>query len=309
MLYLKIILIFFVFFFQNLKAYKVEIIAKVNEEIITNIDLKQEINYLNFLNPKLQEIKDENKINQIAKSSIIREKIKNKELKALMNNKENNKISKEIEENFIKRKGFANKAQFKKKLNSLNLDYNFVIEKLKIEAMWNQLIFEKYRKQVKINEEYLKDRLEALIENREKKYEYYVYEILFDIEKVEELEKKYNEIINSININNFSNTANIYSISNTANFGGEIGWVKETQFSKEILNEIKSLKNKELSKPLRTPAGYLIIMYDKKKSIKEFFDKKKELDYLKKFENNRQLNQFSLIYFKRLKKNSVIYEY
>ena len=76
-----------------------------------------------------------------------------------------------------------------KKLNSLNLDYNFVIEKLKIEAMWNQLIFEKYRKQVKINEEYLKDRLEALIENREKKYEYYVYEILFDIEKVEELEK------------------------------------------------------------------------------------------------------------------------
>ena len=78
MLYLKIILIFFVFFFQNLKAYKVEIIAKVNEEIITNIDLKKEINYLNFLNPKLQEIKDENKINQIAKSSIIREKIKNK---------------------------------------------------------------------------------------------------------------------------------------------------------------------------------------------------------------------------------------
>ena len=165
MLYLKIILIFFVFFFQNLKAYKVEIIAKVNEEIITNIDLKQEINYLNFLNPKLQEIKDENKINQIAKSSIIREKIKNKELKALMNNKENNKISKEIEENFIKGKDLLTKLSLKK-LNSLNLDYNFVIEKLKIEAMWNQLIFEKYRKQVKINEEYLKDRLEALIENR-----------------------------------------------------------------------------------------------------------------------------------------------
>ena len=69
------------FFFQNLKAYKVEIIAKVNEEIITNIDLKQEINYLNFLNPKLQEIKDENKINQIAKSSIIREKLRIRSLK------------------------------------------------------------------------------------------------------------------------------------------------------------------------------------------------------------------------------------
>ena len=76
---------------------------------------------------------------------------------------------------------------------------------------------------------------------------------------------------------------------------------KKTQFSKEILNEIKSLKNKELSKPLRTPAGYLIIMYDKKKVLKNSLIKK-ELDYLKKFENNRQLNQFSLIYFKDLKK-------
>lgn len=50
-------------------------------------------------------------------------------------------------------------------------------------------------------------------------------------------------------------------------------------------------------------------MFDKKKDLEELFDKKKELENLKKYERNRQLNQYSLIYYKRLKKNSTIYEY
>ena len=165
--------------------------------------------------------------------------------------------------------------------------------------------FPKFRNQVKINNEYLK-KIENFIKNKERKFEFYLYEILFDVEKVNDLDKEYNKIISTINKENFNIAANEHSISNSSKFGGEIGWVKETQLSNDIFNIVKNLNTNEISKPFRTPGGYLILMFDKKKDLEKLFDKKKELENLKKYERNRQLNQYSLIYYKRLKKNSTI---
>lgn len=309
MLRVKIIVLLLIFFISNTFASKVEIIAKVDEKIITNVDVVNEIKYLNFLNPKLLKIDDKNKINEIAKSSLIREIIKENELKKIIKNNNDENLLNDIENNFLARKGYKNKSQFIKNLKSNNLDYEFVVQKLKIEALWNQLIFQKFRNQVKINNEYLKKKIENFIKNKDRKFEFYLYEILFDVEKVNDLDKEYNKIISTINKENFNIAANEHSISNSSKFGGEIGWVKETQLSNDIFNIVKNLNTNEISKPFRTPGGYLILMFDKKKDLEELFDKKKELENLKKYERNRQLNQYSLIYYKRLKKNSTIYEY
>ena len=105
------------------------------------------------------------------------------------------------------------------------------------------------------------------------------------------------------------NTANIYSISDNSNFGGEIGWIKETQVSEKILEKIKKINENEISEYIETPNGYLILKYSKKKPVIEKFDEEKNYKLLKQYEMNRQLNQFSLIHYKKLKKNTIIYEY
>ena len=49
-------------------------------------------------------------------------------------------------------------------------------------------------------------------------------------------------------------------------------------------------------------------MLNDKREIKEKLDLKKEIKQQINFEKNRQLNQFSLNYYKKLKKNINIYE-
>ena len=123
------------------------------------------------------------------------------------------------------------------------------------------------------------------------------------------LKKKNNEIKKKIIENGFKTAANIYSISGTSKFGGRIGLMNEKQLSKRILKEIKSIKVGEITKTIDVPSGFLILKLEDK--IVESFEKdlKKELENLVRFETDRQLNQFSIVYYNKLKLNSkIIYE-
>ena len=77
---LKIIIYFFsIFIIINSANSKIEIKYKVDNEIITNIDILNEKNYLIFLRPNLKNL-TEGEILKISKNSLIREFIKKKEL-------------------------------------------------------------------------------------------------------------------------------------------------------------------------------------------------------------------------------------
>ena len=131
-------------------------------------------------------------------------------------------------------------------------------------------------------------------------------EILFSIENKEDFEMKNIEIRKKIKENGFKTAANIYSISDTAKFGGRIGFVDEGQLSKNILYQIKSIKLGEITNTINVPSGHLILKLDEV-VIEEFKkDLKKELDNLIRFETDRQLNQYSIIYFNKIKLNSKI---
>ena len=145
--------------------------------------------------------------------------------------------------------------------------------------------------------------------SKNKKYEYNISEILFEIENNENLNNKYKLITRYINLNNFKTAASRFSISNSSIKGGEIGWVKETLLSSEINSILKNLKINEPSKPIKYPNGYLILNINDKREMKQVIDINKELDDMVNFETNKQLNQFSLLYYKKLKQNTVINEY
>ena len=303
-------LIFFLFFNFNTNLYGnlIEIKVKINDQIITNVDIKNEKNYLFFLNPKLSDL-DENRINNIAKESLITEIIKKNELKKFYDTNFNNNLLNTVEQNFLKRQNIKSKNEFLKMLESKNLDYDTIKEKIYIEALWNQFIYQKYSNNIVLNKEELKKNILEKINNEKKRFSYNLSEIVFTESISESFDQKVIKINESIKKVGFENTANIYSISNTSSTGGLIGWINELQISKKISEKIKKLNINEISEPIKLQNGYILIKLNDKKEFKQEIKINDQLNRLIKNETNRQLNNFSTIYYKRLKKNIDIYEY
>ena len=308
---IKVFLIIFIFNFLFLSnnilnaSSNFYIVAKVDNEIITNVDIINEINYLTALNNDLKNI-DKNSLVNLAKSSLIREKIKKNEINKNSSNKVDDKILKNLIENYYKRINLKNLNEFEKYLSTYNINLNDVREKIKIEILWNQIVFFKYNNLLNINIDELKKKIDKNKNKNNEVTKYLLSEILFSINSEENFEKKDNEIKKKIMENGFKTAANIYSISSTAKFGGRIGLMNEKQLSPKILKEIKQIKVGEITNTLDVPSGFLILKLEDK--IVEKFEKdlKKELENLVRFETDRQLNQFSIIYFNKLKLNSKI---
>ena len=281
-----------------------KIIVKVDNEIITSVDINNEVKYLKALNPNLSKL-DKNKIYQIAKSSLVREKIKLIEISKIAENKISEVYLENIIKNIYSSIGLNNKKEFIKYLNNFSIDIEEVENKLSNEALWNQLIYRNYYTKVKIDEKKIRDEIKSI--NNEI-YSYLLYEILFNSDDKSETEKLYNQIELSIKKNGFENTASIFSISESAKTGGKLGWIEEGSMSKKIVSEISQLKNDEYTKPILIPGGFLILSVKNKKKIQKNLDIEQEVKLKIKSIQNQQLNQFSNIYFNKIKKNVSINE-
>ena len=168
--------------------------------------------------------------------------------------------------------------------------------------MWNQLIFNKFKQNVKIDRELIKNELS----NNSKQKEFLLSEILFNINENEKIDKKIDLLEKEIKDKGFSQAALIYSISDTASKGGQLGWVKETIISSKIKKNIKKIKIGNYSKPIVVPGGFLILSIEDIREVENDFDLNTEINKIIKEKTNEQLNQFSNIYFKKIKKNVAI---
>ena len=288
-----------------LATENVKIILKVDDEIITNIDIQNEYNYLIALNNDFKKVKKEKAL-LIAKESLIKEKIKKKEIEKYFDLNEENVFLKNIIKSFYKSLGLNSENEFKKYIEKYGLTYRDVKKKIKIETIWNDLIYNKYNEQVKID---LKKLRKSILKQKENQNSYFLSEILFKNKANEDVNKKYESIKKSIESVGFKNSASIYSISDTSKLGGKIGWVNENQLSKEIIKKIEKLKINEYSKPINIGGGYLILKVNDVKKIKNNnLDIDKELKNLENYERNKQLNKMSNIFFSKIKNNTIINE-
>ena len=303
----RYIIILFIILFPDTLFGEIQIKYKIDDQIITNVDILNEKNYLIFLRPNLKNISNKD-ILKISENSLIKEIIKKKELDKIFKKNDNSKFVNEVKKNLLAFKKVKNESELKKLIETNNISYEEVIEKIKYESLWNEFIYKKYSSYVKIDEAVLKKKLKTKM-LKTKKYEYNLSEILFEVEQKENLKNKYKKISDYINFNDFKAAAARYSISDSSNKGGEIGWVKETLLSNEINNILSKMNENEISNPIKYPNGYLILKINKKKIIKQVINIDKELENLIRFETNKQLNQFSLLLFKKLKQNTVINEY
>ena len=116
-------------------------------------------------------------------------------------------------------------------------------------------------------------------------------------------------MIDFINNYGFEAAASKYSISDTSTNGGKIGWIKNNNLNEKLKKQISNLNEGQISKPIKIPNGNLLIKLNKKKELKSKIDLDLEIKKQINFEQNRQLNSFSLNFYKKIKQNSTINEY
>ena len=298
----KFFVILFIFIaIGHAQSIEVKIIHNIENEVITNIDIKNEFKYLVALNNSLKEL-DKEKILSISNESIIREKIKKNEIsKNFKEIKLNDDYIDILLKNIYTRLNLNSINEFKLYLKDYELTLNKIKTKITIDALWNELIMQKYNSKITINEAKIK---KAILKNSKiQSKEYQLSEIIFEVKNKEEIERKYNEVIKSINEIGFENSAATYSFSESAKIGGDIGWVNENSLNDNIKRNINKLQIEEITKPIILSNGILILKLMNTKNIETNIDLENEFKKAINYERNRQLNQYSKIYYNKIKKN------
>jgi len=287
--------------FGVVKAIESKIIHNIGNEIITNIDIKREFKYLVALNNSLKELSKE-KILNISNESIIREKIKKIEiLKNFKEIKLDDSYYDVLIKNIYSRLNIRSINEFELYLKDYDLTINDIKTKITIDALWNELIIQKYKAQISINENEI--RKDILMNSKIQSKEYQLSEIIFEVQNKEEIEKRYKEVVKSINEIGFENTAATYSFSESAKIGGDIGWINENSLNDNIKTNINSLEVGGVTKPIVLSNGILILKLVNTKNLDTTIDIENELKKAINYERNRQLNQYSKIYYNKIKKN------
>ena len=305
----KFILFLFLLLIISFKSSTAEnfyIVYKVNNEIITNSDIEKEYRYLVSLNNQLKNL-EKQKIIELSKESALREKIKKIELAKYFDLKTINIDIDNYLENFYRNLNIKNKKEFEEYLQSNNISLNYVQKKIEIEILWNQLIYDRYIGQINIDTNQLKEKVKKLISTKKQK-KYSLSEILFDIENNSNFEKKLENINQSISEIGFKNTANIYSISDSSKFGGKIGWIEEQKLSTKILEQLKALEVGQYTSPVQVGSSFLILKIEEIKYENAIINEDEELNKMIQFETSKQLDQFSKIFYEKIKINSFINE-
>ena len=299
-----IILILNMIALQNVQS-EIFIVAKVNEEVITNLDIDFEKRYLISLNPNLKKL-DKNRISEYAKDSLINERIKKKEIEKWFKIVSNETLLSKVIADIYSSIGISSLSEFESYLLQNNVDIERVKEKISIEIAWNNLIVKIYENEIEIDQNAMSKELEKFDEKEVDNF--LLSEIVFTINEKKELESKYEEIEKSINEIGFGETARIYSLSDSKKSGGNLGWIYKNQLSEEIKDKLNDLNIGDFTKPIVASGGFLILKLENIKSEKIKIDRDTQLKKMIEFEKERQFTKFSTLYYKRIFNNAEINE-
>ena len=303
---------FKIFFFLSIfilplktSSGEVFIVAEVNQEVITNIDLNFEERYLKSLNPNLQKL-DQACVTEYAKNSLINEKIKKIEIEKRFEIIPNQTLLSRVIGNIYSGIGISSLSEFENYLSKNNVDIERVKEKISIEIAWNDLIIKTFSDEIEIDQNSLRKQLEKF--EKEKVDNLLLSEIIFTINNKNEFQSKYDEIKKSINDIGFEETARIYSLSDSKKSGGNLGWIYKNQLSKEIKEGLDEIQIGNFTKPIITSGGFLILKLNDIKSENIEIDKDVQLNKMIEFERERQFKTFSTLYYKRIYNSAEINE-
>lgn len=298
---LKVLIILIYFIASQAYALENKIILKVDNDIITSLDIFEEIKTLKFFNENLNQISNE-EIYKIGLESLLNHKIKKNEV--LVNfgnlNLKNEDYLKALIENTYKKKGYKNLREFKDILNNKGINFNYYEEKIKTNILWGQIVYSKYSNKIIVDEN---DLLEKIKNQKNLNRSFNLSEIVFQIENINELDTKYQLIKSDIEKIGFENSILKYSQNISSDNNGQLGWVDEKFINKNIQDQLDNIAIGAITKPIRIPSGFLILKKNDVKTIEQEIDIEEELKKLVNYERDKLLNNYSNIYFNKVKNN------
>tara|TARA_Y100000816_G_scaffold251719_1_gene202338 strand:- start:1951 stop:2895 length:945 start_codon:yes stop_codon:yes gene_type:complete len=303
---ISLAIILTIFKIQHSSGLENRILFKIDNEIITSIDIYEEIKFLKTFNPEVNSLNDA-ELFEISKNSIIKDKIKKVEI---LNFVQDLKVDDKFFLRLIKmkypKKNINSIKNFENYLKDNDLNIDIIREKFTIELIWNDIIYQKFGAKIVIDEDKIKEEILQNPQNETQK-ELLLSEIIFDVANRVEFKDKYEKILSDIEKVGFKKAALIHSNSDTASSGGVIGWVKEENLNKNLKNIISKLQLGQFSKPIRTSSGFIIVQLNDKKEYQTKLNLDKKIEEIIRFKRNEQLNQFSSMYLNKVKKNYTIY--
>ena len=296
---------FLIFYFVSNIAYanyETSIVVKVDNEIITNFEIKNKI--LSNLLLSGKEINQKN-INGLKKKSLdelIQTKIKIIEL-----SKYNISIDRFQIDQYLKSISSNNVQNLKDKFKNLNLDFALFEKYVEIELMWQKYIYQIYSKKIDIDTNQVKDELKELIKKNQNILEYNLSEIEVTINNNENIKKKIDDIKNKIIKDGFETAAQNHSFSDTSSNKGYLGWISSKELSKNIFEVIRNLKIGEISSPIRRQNTILFLKVNniRSKKVKELDLQKLELNIINR-KKNELFNLYSKSHLSKIRNNTLV---
>ena len=287
---------------QNLfAAIENKIVLKVENQIITNFEVKNKI--LTLLVISNQEI-NQNNINNLKKDV----------LNLLINNKiKKIEISKyNIKQDNVKTEAYINSiytdvSDLKKKFSENNLDYQLFFDEITVELMWQELIYKIYSKKIDINKKLIESEIKDYIKNASLIEEFRISEIEIPFSNKEELEIKTLNIEKEIKAMGFEQTALKYNnkYSNSSNI--DLGWVSSSALAPEIYERLSEINVGEITQPIIGQNNIMILkLSDKRVAKKENVDTTKLTEEFFNKKRNDQFRLYSKSHLSKLKNNSLI---
>ena len=287
-------ILIFLFFNNSANAkFQNNIIVKIENEIITNFEIKNKI--LSTLILSNQEInqKNINNIKSKALDSLTQLTLKKIELSKYNISDDLNQINRYL--NSISSNDINS---LKLKFEKNNVEFDLFIEEIKIELKWQKFIYEVYSKKINIDEVSLDGEIKKILKDKVDITEYRVSEIEVDV--ILNIQEKINQI-------GFENTALNYSVATSSSNKGDLGWINSNSLSKKIFNLLSQMNINDISEPIEKQSVIVFLKLTDKRKIKaeniNVNELKKKLITQKK---NELFNLYSRSHLSKLKNKSLI---
>ena len=300
---------FIIFFFFFISSYSVlyskiqnNIILKVENEIITQYEIKNKI--LSTLILSNQDINQEN-INKLKKQALeflIQLKLKKIELSKHKIQKNSDQVTA-----YLQSISSNNIEELKKKFENNNLDFGIFIEEIEIETKWRTFVYKMYSRKIKIDEAIINQEIKNYIQNKKDITEYRLSEVEVATENNKNINDKILEIQDLIRKQGFENVAFNFSTSTSSQNKGDLGWINAKSLSKEIIKIVEKMDIGDISQPIKKQSSLLFLkLTDKKISKSEDINITKLQKNLIDQKKNELFNLYSRSHISKLKNTSLI---
>ncbi len=263
-------------------AQSFAIIAVVNGEAISNFALHDRINFL-VKSSGLENTKEiRSQLTNQALQTMINEIVQRDAAKDIGISVTDKDIERAIID--LESKNNLEKGGFDLFLKQEGLSKESLLGQIKSQIFWKKIVARKINPAVNVSDYEIDDKMEQLLAVKNK-VEVYISEIFLsssDTKQKSDTLKLAEKLIKEINSDkaSFSSIAKQFSAGNSAENGGIIGWVSESNLSKDILVAIKKTGEHSITAPIETNDGYRIIKIGNKRSSKSAISRDKVQQFL-----------------------------